>query len=651
MTATIAPEATALIAASREEFDAEQALMKARRRRRQLTTLAVLAYVALALLAFYPYGPFNTTHMPGAIQHSPAGADPLQMMWFLTWTPYAITHGLNLFQTSRFEYPFGLNLADNTTVPLLGVIAWPITANLGPVAAFNFLVRLCLALDGISMFFVLRRYTTTITAAFAGGLLYAFGPYSAAQILHIDLIFVPIPPLLVLCMDELLKRQQMRPIRLGLVIGLLFSAELYVSPDILAGCALMMGLALIGLGIRFRHTVRQRLRYIVKATAVALALFAVSAGYVLWEMVAGPRHLVGAVIPAGDLQSFRANVLGVLIPTSNQLGVPRLLSGIADNFVARNLSENGTFLGIPLLLVLAVILRRLWKDERIKMFFWLAVAAFVISLGSSFNIGTFNTHIPLPETVLQWVPLLDNTIPARYSLYVILFASMILAIGLDRLWLARDNTTVQPRLSERWRKYLGRRLGGDSVGAKRARVGIAVAATTLSLLPCAPFLQRHTPWPRALETAIQTQIQPGAAVVTYPYATPLHPAAMVWQAEDDMKFDLVGGYANIIRDGRDGRWPDTLYPRYPQELLAFSTLGDQWPKVAAPTKIDYKHMRTFLTKYDIGAIIWWHGAANPLKSYRYIRSSVGKPTFAGDNWAIWLPIDGKWYAPGHRPHT
>ncbi|HEV8064783.1 MAG TPA: hypothetical protein VGP46_08135, partial [Acidimicrobiales bacterium] len=391
------------------------------------------------------------------------------------------------------------------------------------------------------------------------------------------------------------------------------------------------------------------LPYVLKAVSVSVGVFALLTGYALWEMVAGPRHLTGAVIPAGDLQAFRANILGTVIPTSNQLGVPHFLSGIADNFVDRNLSENGTFIGIPLLIVLAVILRRLWRDERIKAFFWLAVAAFVISLGSALNLGTFNTHIPLPEIVFKWLPLLNNTIPARFSLYVILFLSMILAIGLDRLWLAPGNATDRPRLSPRWRKYLGSRLGADTVGAKRARVGLAVAATAFSLLPCAPFLQRHTPWPRGLERSIEQLIPTGTVVVTYPYATPQHPAAMVWQAKDDMRFTLVGGYANIVRDGKDGRWPATLYPQYPQDLLAFSTIGDQYPRPPRPKAIDYKHMRTFLTKYHIGAVIWWDGADNPHRSFKYIRSSIGKPTVTGHNWAIWLPINGKWYAPGHRP--
>ncbi|MGH9172374.1 MAG: hypothetical protein ACRD0Z_16135 [Acidimicrobiales bacterium] len=657
MTATIAPETAAPeppepLEASSELADIVEdveASAKARRRRRQKTALALVVYVALALLAFYPYGPFNTSHLPGAIKHSPAGADPLQMVWFLSWTPYALTHGLNLFQTTRFEYPTGINLADNTTVPFLGLIAWPITANLGPVAAFNFLVRLCLALDGVAMFLVLRRYTSSVLAAFAGGLLYAFGPYTAAQVLHIDLIFVPIPPLLVLCMDELVKRQKMRPWRLGLILGLLGAIELYVSPDILAGCGLMLGVAFIGLGIRFRHKIRQRIGYMAKALAVAATVFLASTGFMLWEMVIGPRHLAGAVIPAKNLQAFRANVLGPFLPTSNQLGVPHFLADVANNFVDRNLSENGTYIGIPLMIVLAVILHRLWNDDRVRTFFWLGVAAFVVSLGSVLTIGTHSTHIPLPESVFQWIPLLDNTIPARFSLYVLLFGSMILAIGLDRLWLARDGArTAAPRLGPRWRRLLGRRLGGDTRAAKRVRVAIVVAAVMVSLLPTAPFLQRRTPWPSSFQSAIQQLIKPGTAVVSYPYATPIHPAAMVWQAEDSFKFDLVGGYANTSDNGRDSRWPVTLYPRYPQDLLAYSLLGDQFPPPRRPEHVDYGQMRAFLAKYHIGAVVYWAGASNPVAAYRYIRKSLGRPTSQGSGWAIWLPHHGRWLPP--RPH-
>lgn len=648
MTATAISEIQAISPAPTEEPEPPSAEDRLRRRTRRRTVLAVTAYVVLALLAFLPYGPFDTSHIPGAILHSPAGADPLQMMWFLTWVPYAITHGLNIFQTTRFEYPFGANLADNTTVPLLGLIAWPVTATLGPVAAFNFLIRLCFAADGIAMFFALRRWTTSMLAAFVGGLLYAFGPYTAGQVLHIDLIFVPIPPLLVLCVEEFVKRQKMRPGRLGLVIGLLATAQLYVSQDILSGCCLMLVFALAGLGIRFRHKIRERLGYMLRAAGVAIGVFGVLAGYMLWEMVDGPRHLNGPIIKTSVLQSFNGNVLGPFFPTSNQLGVPHFLSGIGDDFVSHNLSENGTYFGVPLLLLLFVIMRRLWNDERVRAFFWLAVVAFVTAMGSHLTIGGWKTKVPLPETVFAHLPLLDNTIPARYSLYVLLFASMILGIGLDRLWLGRPKAEQAPRLSARWRKYLGP-LGADTTRARWARVGIASCIIIFSLLPSAPFLQRHTPWPAALEPAIEKMIKPGTVVLTYPYATPQHPAGMVWQAEDDMKFKLLGGYANLDTHGVDGRWPAALIPVYPQKMLAYTSRGGTFGNPATPTAADYAALRTLLSRYHVGAVVYWAGGNNREASYDYIRLSLGPPTLREHLFAIWLPIDGHWYAPHHRP--
>ena len=171
----------------------------------------LLGYAILVVLAYLPVGPLDTRQLPTAGGGNPAGSDPYQMVWFLAWVPYALSHGVALFHTNFLDYPTGINLADNTTVPLLGVLGWPITATLGPVATFNFLVRLAFVLSAGSMCFVLRRWCSTWWAPFLGGLLYAFGPYASSQALHLDLMFIPIPPLLLLCMDELVRRQKIRP--------------------------------------------------------------------------------------------------------------------------------------------------------------------------------------------------------------------------------------------------------------------------------------------------------------------------------------------------------------------------------------------------------------------------------------------------------
>ena len=344
-----------------------------------------------------------------------------------------------LFHTNFVDYPSGVNLADNTTVPLLGVLGWPITATLGPVATFNFLIRLSFVVSAGSMCFVLRRWCTTWWAPFLGGLLYAFGPYASSQALHLDLIFIPIPPLLVLCVDELVRRQRVRPA----------SARLADRP---ARCGAVLHLA--------RHLERlpaavghRRLRVgdplstshpvaagpiCATRRCVAVPLFAVLVGYPIYEMVRGPDHLLGPVIPVGSLQSVHADLLGPFVPTSNQLAVPSAISHLGDNFVGGNLSENDTYLGVPLLLVLATIIRRFRRDTVVVTFAVFAAAAFVISLGSKLSIADHSALIPLPEAVLAYIPLFDNTLPARYALFVLLFASMILAIGTERLF-SRDD--------------------------------------------------------------------------------------------------------------------------------------------------------------------------------------------------------------------
>jgi hypothetical protein len=620
-----------------------------RRHRRRMTAICLLAYAALALLAFLPTAPFATREFPAAGPGNPAGADPFQMTWFLAWFPYAVTHGLNIFQTTRFDYPSGVNLADNTSVPLLGLIAWPITATLGPVAAFNFLIRLAFALSGASMFLVLRRWCTSTIAPFVGGLLYAFGPYMAGQELHLDLTFVPIPPLLVLLADELVRRQRMKPVWLGILIGAATAGELLISPDVMSGCmvlALGAGLVLV---IRHRHELREMWGYLWRAGAAAGVTLGLIAGYPIFEMIAGANHVSGPVIPIGALQALRADLLGPLAPTRNLLLVPHVIAHLGDELVISNLSENVTFLGLPLLILLVVIVRRLRGDTAIRAFSWLALSAFVISLGSRLTFATLQTVIPLPEGLFEHMPLLQNTIPARYGLYVALFASMIVAIGIDRLWIGQRTrvTIVGGAAAARWRARLGR-LGGASPRARHARIGVVACLVTLSLLPRVPFGSRQIQWPGSLIPTIARVVPAGSVVVTYPYATPLHPEGMLWEALAGMDYHLMGGYANIEVDHAGQRWPPLLDPVFVQEKLAYSRMGDRWPAPGPVTAADLVGLRTFLNHYSVGAIVYWSGGGDPSGAYAYILDAVGRPTARTRQYAIWLPTKGHWLPPAIR---
>jgi hypothetical protein len=628
---------------------------------RQAAFVCVLVYVVLAILAYMPVGPFESRALPIAGPGNPAGSDPFQMTWFLSWVPFALTHGQSLFHTNYIDYPTGVNLADNTSVPLLGILGWPLTATLGPVAAFNFLVRLSFVLSATSMFFVMRRWCRSWQAPFIAGLLYAFGPYTASQELHLDLIFVPLPPLLVLLADELVRRQRTRPALVGLFAGVIAGLQYLVSPDVLSGCAAIAIIAVVGLAIRFRHQIPDRLPYIARAAPFAFAGFVVLAGYPILEIVVGRGHLHGPVITLNSLQRTRADLLGPIVPTSNQLLVPGFISHLGNYFVDGNLSENGSYLGIPLLALLIVIIRRLRHNATVVAFAWLGLVAFVISLGSYLVIGTWRSPLPMPEYIYAHLPLLENTIPARYSLYVLVFASMILGIGLDHFWVAGPGGATATRDGDapahsegpaaresalapgvRWVK--GVRTIFRSRRRRRMLIG---AVTMLSLLPAVPFASRGLVWPAALPTTIAQVVKPGTVVLTFPFATPATTQPMAWQASAHLEFRIMGGYANIAVPGQHvgQRWPLLLKPHSVQDILGFSHIGDRFPQPPIPDPGIEAQLRQYLVRYSIGAVVAWTSPAEFAFVYQYLLAAIGPPQLTGHSFDIWLPVHGKWPRP------
>ena len=171
--------------------------------------LAGPAYALVALLAYRPILPGNGTRLPTC-----ACGDLVQGVWFLRWTPFALFHGMNPFLTNFIDYRSGVNLAQNTLMPLLGLLAAPITWVAGPVASLNTLLWLAFPLSATAGFVAFRHWIRWIPAAFVAGLLYGFSPYMVGQgVGHLNLVFVPFPPLILMVADELFVRQRHPPLR------------------------------------------------------------------------------------------------------------------------------------------------------------------------------------------------------------------------------------------------------------------------------------------------------------------------------------------------------------------------------------------------------------------------------------------------------
>ncbi|NNN20829.1 MAG: hypothetical protein HKL80_02340 [Acidimicrobiales bacterium] len=597
--------------------------------------IATVAFIVLTLLAFWPVGPFDNLRLPLGTINNPARNDPQQMIWFLSWLPYAVTHNLNIFYTQFIEYPQGANLADNTSVPFLGLIAWPITANVGPIAAFNFLVRLAIISSSVSMYFVSACFVRLRIVRFLAGLTYGFGPYMASQVLHLDLLFVPIPVLLVWLADEIVRRRKLPSVVTGLLIGLLLAIQMLISPDVLSGCLVVAGLFALYIALRYWSDVVAAWRYIFIVAACALIVLILIDGYPVFEMVWGSAHINGPVIPAPLLQGMRADLIGSVIPSSNQLVAPPYIVRAGNALVGSNISENGTYLGFPFVLVLLVAIKKLRRDKIVGALSVLCGLSFLLSLGNRLVIGSIVTPIPLPEAIFAHLPLLDNTIPARYDLFVAIFAVLILAVAVDRALVKVSDSVV----STNWYNYVGKL----SLRHRRLDISALVCVMLFVILPGVPFPSSTVPWPVGLPKEISTLVPKGAVVLTYPFASPRVTAAMDWQAQDGFSFKLLGGYANVKVSSTEGsRWPILLNEPYVQELLSGDIQQHEYPPPSLNTSVHEYELLAFLKQYHVTAVVYWASEAFAVPAYKYLSTALGKPLYQTKTTAIWVAPNGQW---------
>ena len=504
--------------------------VQAVRRPVALIALAIGAYAVLALLAYWPVMPFDASKLP-----HPAGAgvgDPAQMTWFLAWTPFALGHGLNPFFTNYIDFPQGANLASNTSVPLLGLLAAPVTFALGPVASFNLLMRLALASSATSMFLVSRRWVRWWPAAFAAGLLYGFGSYMTFESsVHLDLAFMAIPPLLFWCFDELFVTRRRSPVKVGVLLGLLGAAQLLIDPEVLADCSVMAVIGLIFLACTHRHLVVAVIRAALPGLLTAGASFAAIAGYPIGYFLSGPRHIAHEIQPAGVIAGFRVDLVTPFL---------RLSPGP---------SNPSGYLGVPLFIGL-VVLAVWWRRLGIVRF---AVAcagtAFLLSLGPRLTVDGHTLAVWLPEALFERVPVLVDLEPVRISGIEMLFLAVVLAVGLDRTrtWIS-EHARGSARLSgDRFALGSGR---AESMIRSDPRLHtlallVLLVVAFVPLLDQLPVVREQPVTAPQLTSSLARSVPSGDVVLVFPYPRAHNDEPMLWQAVDEMSFRIVGGYALV----------------------------------------------------------------------------------------------------------
>jgi len=488
-------------------------------RRPRFTLPAVLMlFTALAVLVKLDVWASPLTRFTGS-------ADAEQMMWFLSWPPFAVSHHMNPLLSNYINYPTGFNLLWNTTMPALGLLLWPITAIWGAIATYNVIMTAAMALSAFFAFIAIRRYVHNDLAALAGGLLFGFSPAVIAQEYgHAQVAFSAITiPLTLLIVDELLVRQRLPTWLMGVLTAALGVFQFFVFQEFFATEIMAALIVAAVLAFMYRPLIRERSRYVLRSVGIGAALAALVLAYpIIAIQLGGPDRIHGVI---HDPNLFSTDLLNPVMPTPLALFAPRWVTAISARF-SQNPSEADGYIGIPLLVLSLFVVVRYWRVPVIRVAAVTAVVIGILSLGPHLEIAGHNTKIPLPWWPVSQLPLVGNILPSRMMYFVYLPLGIGLAFLLDRMWVARRN----------W-----------------IRPVLVAAVALVPLLPSLPFFDNTLTIPSYFRTSAVEEIPAGAVVYAMPFPQPWAMDPMNWQFASRMRFRLIGGYVlGPLATGQDG---------------------------------------------------------------------------------------------------
>ncbi|HVB92856.1 MAG TPA: hypothetical protein VND67_00945 [Acidimicrobiales bacterium] len=506
-------------------------------RRPRLRALPVAAGLYL-LLSVVVWWNVWSTH-PTSVTTCGCGDGSL-FTWFIEWPAYALSHGLDPWYSTAMFHPNGVNLLSNTSEVAVGVVLAPVTWLFGPVASLNVALTLSPALSALAMFALLRRWVSWSPAAFVGGLLYGFSPLVIVNLADAHLMagLLVIPPLAVACLDELLFRQRRSPILTGVVLGLLCVVQFFIGTEILAIMVITgaIGIALVAGYAALRHPLelRRRAGHAVKAIGAAATVAAVLLAYPTWFALAGPAHLSGLIWP-----TVKPGFYGIGFPA-----LVRLNSTAPQELQAQRLGgyqgyglHQGEYLGLGLILVVAVGLLVWRRDRRLWLFGMVGVICVALSLTVATQVNSFW----VPWRVLLRVPVVQNILPDRFMAMTFLCAAVLLGLIVDH---------CHRSVLEGWDRSPGASPSRIEPASWRPRVvaaSIAVAVALLAVVPTSlayadslPLVLPPVVLPQWFST-VAPHLAPGQVVLTYPNTFGGFQSSLTWQAVDRMSFSLVEG--------------------------------------------------------------------------------------------------------------
>jgi len=523
--------------------------------------------------------------------------------WFLRYDATAVAHGrLPALVTTAMNAPQGINVMWNTSLLLPGVLLAPVTLLLGPQTALTVLMTAGFAGSAASLFWVLRRWDASLGAAALAGAVYGFSPaLLQASIGHYNLQFAVLPPLIIDAGLRLCLRSR-APVRDGILLGLLVTAQLFTGEELLLLTGIAGLLLAAVLAASRPRAVPGRLRPAAAGFGAAAGVTLPLAGYALWVQFFGPLTQRGSSFTPdffkNDLASFVTPSGFLLFHTAASAAAAARYQGGPPEYLA--------YLGWPLLAVLAAGTLAFWRHPAVRATGVTAAVLGLLSLGGHPLInGTAHPGVTLPWHWLEAVPVLGAALPDRLSVVTDGVAAALLAFCIDQVR-ARS-------ASVRW---------------------LATAATAVAVLACLPLIPRPLPaasaprlpagWSAAFAAL---RLPPEARVLVVPVPTATRTDALRWQADTGDPGLLVGGY--FVGPA----WNGLAYIEGNGVAVTAQYLDGLWSGGPAPPAPPRSQVEADLHTWRPAAVVAVTGPGSSLG--RYLEGLFGRPAIRSGSVLAW----------------
>jgi hypothetical protein len=335
----------------------------------------------------------------------------------------------------------------------------------------------------------------------------------------------------------------------GIWLGLLVTAQLFITEEILAVTAIAGAVMVAVLAASRLRAVRGAVRPVAAGLGVAAAVTLVIAGYPLYVQFFGPLRQHGSPFTT---DFFKNDLSTFVVPSSLQFFHTHASAAAALRFQGE-LPEYLGYLGWPLIVLLVLAAIACWRRLPVRTAAVACAVLGVFSLGGTLMFGGHgHPAIKLPWYWLQSLPLLNAALPDRFSLVADGAAAALLAFAIDAAIPALAAFAARPRRPRRLGR-LGRRQGvglpglglpGLASGWRPAAAVLAVAG--LAVLPIVPAplpAVTANPVPSGWQAAFTAlRLPASASVLTVPVPMSTFTEPLRWQATTGQPRSLVGGY-------------------------------------------------------------------------------------------------------------